>query len=118
MGVALGHDKAVLFPFEIVSFIEHRLPASGEVAFSLDIDVRFPLVDPAKSCRQLLIGVHINNQREPKAFDLLQGKSVEVGGRLQIVVGCPIVFPPKADPELQLDGVVVFFDGNNLVQGQ
>ena len=41
MSVALGHDKAVLFPFEIVSFIEHRLSAASEVPFSLNVDVCF-----------------------------------------------------------------------------
>ena len=118
MGVALRHNEAVLGSLEKVSFVKHILIAAGVVALPLHVDVRPPFVHPAKSSCHLLVGVHINDQGKPEGVDLVQGKSIEVGGRLQIVVSRPIVLPLKADPELQLDGVVVFFDGNNLVQGQ
>ena len=66
----------------------------------------------------MLVSVEIDNQRKPECIDLILGKGVEIRLRLQVVVGCSVLLPLKVDLELQLDRVILLFDGNNFEKGQ
>ena len=118
VSVALSHDQTVLPSLEELCLIKDLISTSGEVSFLVDVDIGAPLNAATKSGCFLLVSVKVDHQGKPDSVDLIHRKGIEVRLWLQVVVSCSVLLPLEADLELELDGMVFFFNCDNFVQGQ
>ena len=113
MSIALCHVQTVLVSSEEVSLVQHLVSTSSEFSLLLHIDKSAPLPINTKSRCFLLVSVEIYNQRKPEIVDLILRKSIDIRLRL-VLEGSSVLLPHKVDLELQLNGVVLLFYGNNF----
>ena len=115
MGVALGHDQAVLLPLEHLSLIQHLKPTPCEIPLPFNPYICAPFVDPPQPAAFLLVSVGVDDQGQPDTLDFIFRESIEVGVDFEVVVPCSVLLPLKSDLELEFYGVIFFMDCNNLV---